>query len=148
MGGNHGIDTRSDYKDTSAKSGRDGKCKKNAKKVVSVTGFEYAVPPCQSGSCKHQKESDLMAALNSYGPLSVCVNAADWDGYKSGVYKKKCSGGSGDLDHCVQLVGYDTTSSPSYWKVRNSWAADGARMDSSACQWVRMHVALQMKPCM
>ncbi len=25
------------------------------------------------------------------------------------------------LDHCVQLVGYDTTTSTPYWIVRNSW---------------------------
>merc|ERR1719473_1812486 len=80
-------------------------------------------PPCEGGGCKNQKESDMMAALNTFGPLSVCVNA-DWDTYSSGIYTKKCSGGYYDLDHCVQLVGYDTTGSQSYWKVRNSWASD------------------------
>lgn len=122
---NGGIDTQSDYPDTSSNKGKDGKCKKNADKVVKVTDYEYAIPPCESGgSCKNQKESDMMAALNTYGPLSVCVNAEDWDGYSSGIYKKKCSGKEQSLDHCVQLVGYDTTGSQSYWKVRNSWASD------------------------
>jgi len=122
---NGGIDTQSDYPDTSSSTGRTGSCKKSkaANKVVQITDYEYAVPPCESGSCKNQKESDMMAALNTFGPLSVCVNA-DWDSYSSGIYTKKCSGGYYDLDHCVQLVGYDTTGSQSYWKVRNSWASD------------------------
>jgi len=123
---NGGIDTQSDYPDTSSTSGNTGKCKSNKqkKKVVKVTDYQYAVPPCTGGACKNQKESDMMAALNTYGPLSVCVNANDWDGYSTGIYKTKCSGKYNDLDHCVQLVGYDTTGSTSYWKVRNSWASD------------------------
>jgi C1A family cysteine protease len=116
-----GIDTQSDYADSSAKSGHAGSCKSFEKKVQ-VTGYKYAIPPCDSGACKNQKESDLMAALNTYGPLSVCVNAESWDDYSSGIYKKKCSGKASMLDHCVQLVGYDK--SANYWKVRNSWAAD------------------------
>merc|ERR1711998_168283 len=116
-----GIDTEKDYPDTSASSGNTGRCKP-FKKQVKVTGYKYAIPPCDSGACKNQKESDMMAALNTYGPLSVCVNAESWDNYSGGIYKKKCSGKASMLDHCVQLVGYDK--SANYWKVRNSWAAD------------------------
>jgi len=116
-----GIDTESDYKDTSSKTARTGTCKSFAKKVK-VTGYKYAIPPCDSGACKNQKESDLMAALNTYGPLSVCVNAETWNDYTSGIYTATCSGKASMLDHCVQLVGYDKTAN--YWKVRNSWAAD------------------------
>lgn len=119
-----GIDNRADYPDKSATSGETGKCKQHLKKKVTVTDYKYAVQPCKSGACKHQQESDLMAALNNFGPLSVCVNANDWDDYDTGIYTKKCSGAAGELDHCVQLVGYDTTGSQSYWKVRNSWTSD------------------------
>jgi len=116
-----GIDSRSDYPDTSASSESTGRCKSFQKKVK-VTGYKYAIPPCDSGACKNQQESDLMAALNTYGPLSVCVNAETWNDYESGIYTAKCSGSASMLDHCVQLVGYDKTAN--YWKVRNSWAAD------------------------
>jgi len=30
----------------------------------------------------------------------------------------------GQLDHCVQLVGYDMTQSTPFWSVRNSWGTD------------------------
>jgi C1A family cysteine protease len=116
-----GIDTESDYPDSSASSGRTGKCQSFSKKVK-VTGWKYAIPPCDSGACTSQKESDMMAALNTYGPLSVCVNAESWDSYSGGIYTDKCSGAASYLDHCVQLVGYDQTEN--YWKVRNSWASD------------------------
>jgi C1A family cysteine protease len=116
-----GIDTEKDYPDTSADSGDTGRCKSFSKKVK-VTGWKYAIPPCTGGACKNQKESDMMAALNTYGPLSVCVNAESWDNYSGGIYKKKCSGKESALDHCVQLVGYNKAQN--YWKVRNSWAAD------------------------
>jgi len=120
---NSGIDLQSDYPDTSGAHGFWGECNKEAKKVVQITDYEYAIPPCDgsgSGACRNQKESDMMAALNEFGPLSVCV-CADWDGYDNGIYTKTCSGNYYDLDHCVQLVGYDTTGSQSYWKLRNSW---------------------------
>jgi len=139
---NGGIDTMQDYKDTSAGSAKNGQCNKNKqrKKVVKITGSKYAVPPCESGKCNNQKESDMMAALKAHGPLSVCVNANDWDSYSHGIYKPTCSGNYNDLDHCVQLVGYDTTGSQSYWKVRNSWASDWGedgfirlRMGENAC---------------
>lgn len=116
-----GIDTMKDYPDTSADSGNTGRCKSFQKKVK-VTGWKYAIPSCDSGACKNQKESDMMAALNTYGPLSVCVNAESWDNYSGGIYKKKCSGKASALDHCVQLVGYNKAQN--YWKVRNSWASD------------------------
>jgi len=119
-----GLDTQDDYPDTSSTSGFGGQCKAFTP-AVKISEWKYAIPACpRRGACLDQQESDMMAALNSFGPLSVCVNAETWSFYTGGVYSRSCSGAEASLDHCVQLVGYDTTGSESYWKVRNSWAAD------------------------
>jgi C1A family cysteine protease len=121
-----GLDSSADYPDKSHTSGRTGKCKWDKKTSAKVTGFTYATKPCNSGACKNQDEDALAAALATKGPISICVNAGGngWQVYKRGVYSKKCSGASEDLDHCVQLVGYDKSGTTPYWIVRNSWNTD------------------------
>jgi len=121
-----GLDSAKDYPDKSSTTGRTGKCKKKTEVDAKVSGFSYAVKPCDSGACKNQDESGLAVALASKGPISICVNAAGngWQNYMRGIYSKKCSGAASQLDHCVQLVGYDKTGATPYWIVRNSWAAD------------------------
>jgi len=115
-----GIDEDANYPDTSHKSGRTGSCKSHGH-VAKVTDYKYAVAPCQGGSCSSQDEDGLKAALKKHGPLSICVNAESWNSYNGGVSTARCSGAYNKLDHCVQLVGYDTTASTPYWIVKNSW---------------------------
>jgi len=38
--------------------------------------------------------------------------------------KANCPGAYSKLDHCVQLVGYQSSGSNNYWIIKNSWAAD------------------------
>jgi len=71
-------------------------------------------------------ESALTGTLSTTGPLSICLDAEKWQDYQSGVLTNtqccpllKCQ-----LDHCVQLVGYNSTASTPYWIVRNSWNTD------------------------
>lgn len=122
-----GLDSGEDYPDTSHVLGITGNCKWSGNKVAQVASWKYAVPPCaeseqaKGGACANQDEDGLKAALANFGPLSVCINAAEWDYYSSGVFSRSCSGAWADLDHCVQLVGYDSTGAKPYWKVRNSW---------------------------
>jgi C1A family cysteine protease len=52
-------------------------------------------------------------------PISVCVDATEWQTYSSGVLGKSCGT---QLDHCVQAVGYNANKG--YWVVRNSWNTD------------------------
>jgi C1A family cysteine protease len=121
-----GIDSASDYPDKSHKTGKSGKCVKHSEVDAKVTGWAYAVKPCTTGQCKDADEAGLATALATKGPISICVNAGGngWQNYKSGIYSKKCSGAASQLDHCVQLVGYDKTGDTPYWIVRNSWNTD------------------------
>jgi len=53
-------------------------------------------------------------------PVSVSVEADQsvWQLYKGGVVTGSCGT---NLDHAVNIVGYNTTANPQYWIVRNSW---------------------------
>jgi len=103
-----GLERASDYPYTSGGSGQTGACKFVSSKVVSgsaPTGYTSI----------QQSESQLQAALNN-GPASVCVAADAFQTYRGGILRS-CPG---QIDHCVQAVGYDSTNN--YWIVRNSWA--------------------------
>lgn len=89
-----------------------------------ISGYSYATKQCY-GRCKNQNETYLQASVASYGAPSICVDASSWGDYTGGVMTSdSCSKKYGKLDHCVQLVGYNTSASTPYWIVRNSWASD------------------------
>jgi len=104
---NGGLTSFANYPYTSGTTSRTGMCKKDkAKDVVeSITGYKSVA----------KGESNLKTALNS-GPVSICVAAAAFQTYTHGILKL-CPG---QIDHCVQAVGYST--SGDYWRVKNSWA--------------------------
>lgn len=100
-----GIETSASYPYTSG-GGVTGVCKFNKANVaVSITGYTAVA----------KGETNLQAALNN-GPAAICLAAEAFQTYSSGILKV-CPG---QVDHCVQAVGYDTPGS--YWLVRNSWA--------------------------
>jgi C1A family cysteine protease len=96
-------------------------CQFSAAKIKArVTDYQYAIPACHSGDCTNQDENKLRTAVQTIGPMSVCVNAQSWNDYQGGVIQgADCSGSAGGIDHCVQLVGYDWDQG--FWIVRNSW---------------------------
>jgi len=63
----------------------------------------------------------MQSNLVSWAPLSICVDASNWQYYTGGVVSPSDCGNS--LDHCVQLVGYNNDNG-NYWIVRNSWGTD------------------------
>ena len=87
-----------------------------------ISGFSYATKPC-TGTCSHQNLEDLASSLHANGPVSVCVNAGVWDDYVGGILTAKACGSMSydSIDHCVQLVGYNSTEKS--FLVRNSWSA-------------------------
>jgi len=69
-------------------------------------------------------ETTLQSNLLSWGPLSICLDAENWQDYTSGVMTWTECAWVNVLDHCVQLVGYNSTAPTPYWIVRNSWNTD------------------------
>jgi len=118
-----GIESEASYSYT----GRNQRCKATSSAFVAqIRDYSFVIPECYSGSCSNQDEGKLQAYIGASGPASICVNANDaWMSYESGTLQSRCSGAANYLDHCVQLIGYNTVSSTnSYWIVRNQWGTD------------------------
>jgi len=95
---------------------------KNGKCAFESQYVEAKITSYKTATTK-KDETTLQSNLLAWGPLSICLDASNWQTYKSGIMTaKQCCTGSCSLDHCVQLVGYDSTTAPGYWIVRNSWA--------------------------
>ena len=121
-----GIASEASYPDTSAASGKAGRCEQpRPEAAVRIKGFTYATPNCYDIDCDHQDEDGLASNVAAHAPASICVNAKEWQSYKSGTLTgKQCGGHStDDTDHCVQVVGFSksTSTGNGYWIVRNSW---------------------------
>jgi len=69
-----------------------------------------------------KNEAEMVNSLVANGPLSVAVDASQWQFYKNGVLMASNCGHS--IDHAVLATGYDTAANPPYWTIRNSWGAD------------------------
>jgi len=105
-----GLESESAYPYTA----QDGNCNFNNKDVqAKISSWKYA-------SSWHS-ESELQNNLVGWGPLSICVDAANWQNYQSGVMTWEECAWINILDHCVELVGYNQDASVPYWIVRNSW---------------------------
>jgi len=92
--------------------------------------YEARNDACRSNKCPRAysvravhpisaNENSVYQALEQYGPLSIGVDAASWQNYGGGVVRSGCGR---QMDHAVQLVGYNTGNG-GYWIVRNSWGA-------------------------
>ncbi|XP_039748227.1 cathepsin O-like [Pararge aegeria] len=66
-------------------------------------------------------EDKIIQSIATHGPVTVAVNALTWQNYLGGVIQYHCSGSPKDLNHAVQLVGYDLTAEVPYYIAKNSW---------------------------
>jgi len=107
---NKGICTEAAYPYT----GTDGTCKKGCKVAATITGFSD-VPANNDGA--------FVNAL-AIQPVSVAIEADQscFQFYSGGVLN--CATCGTNLDHGVLAVGYGTSGSTPYYKVKNSWGAD------------------------
>ncbi|XP_061717198.1 cathepsin O-like [Cydia pomonella] len=93
----------------------DEKCK-HIPGVISLKGF--------NNECNMQDdETKLVKALND-GPVTALVWSELLFNYDSGVINWHCQAKEDMVKHAVQIVGYDTTSNPPYYIVKNSWGND------------------------
>lgn len=108
-----------------------------------VLGYGYATPECEEGACDSQDMLELAARVRE-SPVSVCLNADVFDDYTGGVITEKACGGHGatDVDHCVQLVGFNDTAEEPYWIVRNSWSTSWGESG-----YVRLEFSPDANPC-
>ena len=63
-------------------------------------------------------ETQIAAAVQQYGPLSIGINANTFQNYRSGVANPLFCNPSA-LDHGVAIVGFGTDSGKAYWTIRN-----------------------------
>eukprot|EP01130_Rhizamoeba_saxonica_P010666 TRINITY_DN4394_c0_g2_i1.p1 TRINITY_DN4394_c0_g2~~TRINITY_DN4394_c0_g2_i1.p1 ORF type:complete len:330 (-),score=78.76 TRINITY_DN4394_c0_g2_i1:314-1303(-) len=104
-----GLEYESDY----PYKADDGYCKFNSADVdARVSSWKYAT--------SNDNEDLLQQNLYSWAPLSICVDASSWQYYNGGVMMGSDCGD--ELDHCVQLVGWNQQGSTPFWIVRNSWS--------------------------
>jgi len=106
--------------------------------LMSEEDYPYTAPPageCQFDASKAkmqvkdietfpgQSESQMMSAVQQYGPLAIALDASKFDFYSGGIMNGDgCYAGS--PDHGVAVVGWGVEDGTSYWIVKNSWGAD------------------------
>ena len=95
--------------------------------AVVVPNLALAVSSTQP-SDSSERVSQMKQAL-AQQPVAVLMNATCtlFQTYSSGIITDddQCACASGDcLDHAVLMVGYDDTSNPPSFKIKNSWGTD------------------------
>lgn len=118
-----GIPCEQDYGPYTAQQGR---CKSTNAKRYKIDGSGYCTPSQQSGMASTQ---DIKNAMVQFGPISTAIAAdSSWDGATpSGVipYRRLTPN---DIDHDVQLVGWDDARqipgapAKGAWIMKNQWS--------------------------
>ena len=93
-----------------------------------IKSWAFAQPTClgELTPCVENTNA-LIAALQTYGPISIGVDGSSWNSYTGGVMtNKSCSSNPRKMNHAAQLVGYNANGDfpdfKPYWIVRNAWS--------------------------
>jgi len=81
-----------------------------------ITGYVLAIP---QGSTDEIKMANFLATNQ---PISTAVDASSWSTYSGGILMASQCGQN--IDHGVQIVGYNGLDKNGYWIIRNMWGAD------------------------
>ncbi|XP_034170904.2 cathepsin O [Osmia lignaria lignaria] len=66
-------------------------------------------------------EDELLTTLATHGPVAAAVNALSWQNYLGGVIQYHCDGSFDNLNHAVQIIGYDKSGNIPHYIIKNSW---------------------------
>ncbi|XP_014624184.2 ervatamin-B [Glycine max] len=129
---NGGITLEAEYPYT----GKDGgNC--NSDKVpikATIDGYEQV----------EQSDNGLLCSIVKQ-PISICLNATDFQLYESGIFDgQQCSSSSKYTNHCVLIVGYDSSNGEDYWIVKNSW---GTKWGINGYIWIKRNTGLPYGVC-
>jgi cysteine peptidase B len=105
----HGVELSKDYPYV----GEDQTCELKKTKIFSGVKVQKFVDI-------NQNEEEIRKALYEHGPLSIAVDASDFQSYYDGILED-CD--FGQLNHGVTLVGYGQEKNVKYWIIRNSWGS-------------------------
>ena len=111
-----GLELEKDYPYTSGSYGDSGSCTFDKSKIAvkAPASWKYI-------SQTPATEKDMLAQVGA-SPMSIAVAADIWQSYQSGIITANAGCGT-DMDHAVQVVGYNGKGKTPYWIVRNSWGA-------------------------
>lgn len=101
---NGGLCTRQTYPYT----GREEQCSNSCERVGTMSSYNTVWGGTYS-----------LASAIDQGPVSVAVEASQWQFYSEGILTDCGS----DLDHGVLAVGYGIEGSEKYWIIKNSWSS-------------------------
>ncbi|KRX00829.1 hypothetical protein PPERSA_02008 [Pseudocohnilembus persalinus] len=107
-----GVELDSDYPYEQLNNSKTTACKYDESKVYWKNSGAKQVPA---------NSPDAMKEAVAQGPISIAIDGASiyFQLYNGGVLDTaKCGT---QLNHAVNIVGYDTTEGTPYWIVRNSW---------------------------
>jgi len=118
-----GLQSEESYPYVSGHTGQRGDCVFNRSAVVvQMREFTYATDLCIDVQCDDQDERAMQDSMVNMGPPSICVNSSPFQDYVGGVLMgADCPHSLLDQNHCIQLVGFNSSATPPYYIARNSW---------------------------
>lgn len=113
---NPGIASAACYPFTSGDTGTDGICQTTCQGRSNIQAWHTSIWPWTAEEIKQKLQAD--------GPLAVNLQVYDdFFTYQTGIYSHKPGDVAGGW-HVVALVGWDDTTKPASWIIKNSWETD------------------------
>ncbi|XP_043516352.1 cathepsin O-like [Frieseomelitta varia] len=100
--------------------GKTGTCKLG-KTIDKTPGIKIRDFTCDSFV---DAEDELLITLATHGPVAAAVNALSWQNYLGGVIQYHCDGSFDNLNHAVQIIGYDKSAAIPHYIIKNSWGTN------------------------